>query len=593
VTLRSTHRTLRALLPCLSLLAASSATATAGTRYVDVNQVSGANSGASWADAYQGVDGLVNALTAAVAGDQIWVAQGTYKPTATATRSIYITLKSGVEIYGGFNATETLLAQRNVTANPTILSGDLSNNDGSSIFTDNSFHVINANSVNATSILDGFTVRGGNANGVSASNQDKGGGILCLAASNPTVRNCVFVANRCTFGGGAGYINSSSPSFSDTRFENNVGGSFGGAFDMATSVAATFERCVFSGNSAARAGAIEIFGSSPVKVQNSLFFNNTVTGTGGGGAIFISSSNPLIKNCTIVGNFATATASAGILGSGSPAIANCIVWGNTGPGGAQAQANQISPGTLSVTYSCVMTGYTGAGNIATNPALVNVGGNDYQLTLTSPCIDAGNNAAVPAGSLLDLALAPRFADEPATADTGSGSAPVVDMGAYEVRSPIVSTYCFGDGFGTACPCGNNSAAFADEGCMNSLGLGGKLNWSGSARIAGDTFVLNGVQMTNSSCLYFQGTAQVNLGNGTVFGDGLRCAGGSVLRLGTKFNVAGASLYPVGADLPVSVKGLVTTAGSVRTYQVWYRNAAAFCAPETFNLTSALQVTWEL
>jgi hypothetical protein len=151
-------------------------------------------------------------------------------------------------------------------------------------------------------------------------------------------------------------------------------------------------------------------------------------------------------------------------------------------------------------------------------------------------------------------------------------------------------FCPGDGTGAACPCGNNSPAGNNEGCLNSLSTGGKLRATGAASIANDTLVLHGTQMANSSCLYFQGTIQQSGGAGTVFGDGKRCAGGSVVRLKTKTNVAGASNYPEAGDPSVSVKGMVTSAG-VRTYQAWYRNAAAFCTVSTFNLTNGLEVTW--
>ncbi len=153
-----------------------------------------------------------------------------------------------------------------------------------------------------------------------------------------------------------------------------------------------------------------------------------------------------------------------------------------------------------------------------------------------------------------------------------------------------SAFCAGDGSGTACPCGNTSAPGADEGCLNSLGLGGKLVASGDASIAFDTFTLVGTQMPNSSALYFQGTTQALAGAGTVFGDGLRCASGTVVRLGTKANVSGSSQYPAAGDPSVSARGLVTTPGS-RTYQVWYRNAAAYCSPSTFNLTNGWQTVW--
>jgi hypothetical protein len=91
---------------------------------------------------------------------------------------------------------------------------------------------------------------------------------------------------------------------------------------------------------------------------------------------------------------------------------------------------------------------------------------------------------------------------------------------------------------------------------------------------------------------FPGTAQIASGLGTGFGDGLRCAGGSIVRLGTKTNVAGASQYPSGNDQSISVRGLIPLAGGLRTYQAWYRNAAPFCTPSTFNLTNGLQVTWQ-
>jgi hypothetical protein len=76
----------------------------------------------------------------------------------------------------------------------------------------------------------------------------------------------------------------------------------------------------------------------------------------------------------------------------------------------------------------------------------------------------------------------------------------------------------------------------------------------------------------------------------VFGDGLRCASGTVIRLKTVTNVGGASQYPEAGDPSVSVRGLVT-APSIRTYQCWYRNAAAFCTASTFNLSNGVQVQW--
>jgi len=153
-------------------------------------------------------------------------------------------------------------------------------------------------------------------------------------------------------------------------------------------------------------------------------------------------------------------------------------------------------------------------------------------------------------------------------------------------------FCFGDGSGTACPCGNNSPVGGGAGCLSSLGTGGRLVGSGLSSISTDTLVLAGTGMPNSSALYFQGTTQAGAGAGTTFGDGNRCASGSVIRLGTKSNAAGGSQYPAAGDVRISVRG-ANVVGNVRTYQCWYRNAAAFCTVSTYNLTNGWQATWTL
>jgi hypothetical protein len=92
-------------------------------------------------------------------------------------------------------------------------------------------------------------------------------------------------------------------------------------------------------------------------------------------------------------------------------------------------------------------------------------------------------------------------------------------------------------------------------------------------------------------LYFQGSAQASAGAGISFGDGKLCVGGTIIRLGVKFNTGtGTSTYPVGVDPTLSVAGLVV-AGDTRTYQIWYRDAAAFCSASTYNLTNGMQAVW--
>ena len=105
----------------------------------------------------------------------------------------------------------------------------------------------------------------------------------------------------------------------------------------------------------------------------------------------------------------------------------------------------------------------------------------------------------------------------------------------------------------------------------------------------DTVVLNATQLpATTTALFFQGTVALT---GVPFGDGLRCAGSTTVRLATKTAVGGACTYPQAGDPSVSVKGQVTALGT-RTYQTWYRNAAAFCTASTFNLTNGLSILWQ-
>ena len=154
-------------------------------------------------------------------------------------------------------------------------------------------------------------------------------------------------------------------------------------------------------------------------------------------------------------------------------------------------------------------------------------------------------------------------------------------------------FCFGDGTGLLCPC-PATPGIAGNGCGNSLFplVGTNLAGTGSASISADTVSLVATNTPNSSVLFFQGTLQAGTpaGNGTAFGDGKRCAGGTVIRLGTKTAALNTTSYPQGLDLSVSVRGAVVAPG-IRTYQSWYRNAAAFCTASTFNLSNGYQITW--
>lgn len=149
----------------------------------------------------------------------------------------------------------------------------------------------------------------------------------------------------------------------------------------------------------------------------------------------------------------------------------------------------------------------------------------------------------------------------------------------------VSSYCFGDSGGFGCPCGNNG--LFGNGCANSgNAFGANLASVGVPSLSADTFALQGSGMPNGFVLYFQGTGAA----AAHFGDGILCVGGVITRLGLEANLAGASQYPSGLDLPISQQGLPSV-GSAFRYQAWYRDAPAFCTAATFNLSNGLTAFW--
>jgi hypothetical protein len=157
--------------------------------------------------------------------------------------------------------------------------------------------------------------------------------------------------------------------------------------------------------------------------------------------------------------------------------------------------------------------------------------------------------------------------------------------------PTSISFCSGDGSGTACPCANNG--LTGKGCANSSFPGGAiLSMSGTAGASAgtDTLVLTASDIPGPG-LFFQGSGQFAAGAGVSFGDGLLCAGGSIIRLGVVFPIGTSASYPGGlTPSPIHIAG-ATASGDVRHYQCWYRDAAVFCTPATFNLTQGLTISW--
>ncbi|MBI5365387.1 MAG: hypothetical protein HZA53_19575 [Planctomycetes bacterium] len=163
--------------------------------------------------------------------------------------------------------------------------------------------------------------------------------------------------------------------------------------------------------------------------------------------------------------------------------------------------------------------------------------------------------------------------------------------------PGVSTftaYCAGDGVDpqvtTPCPCGNTGAA--GNGCASSFNASGA-HLSAHGAVATDDVVLDGTGMNpTGNCIFLKGDA--NVPAGLVFGDGLRCLDGNLIRLRTKTLSGGAASFPDSTDtITLSARG-ATPVGSGLTgyYDAYYRNATvAFCPPETFNASNGFRVTW--
>ena len=152
---------------------------------------------------------------------------------------------------------------------------------------------------------------------------------------------------------------------------------------------------------------------------------------------------------------------------------------------------------------------------------------------------------------------------------------------------VGTSYCIGDGSGaTACPCGNPSTN--GGGCANGSGNGALLVGSGSNSIASANLVLSATGATASQPgLYFQGNNAINSGDGIQFGDGLRCAGGGVIRLQVRFADSDGDSA---TSIDVGAAGGVN-AGDVLRYQLWYRDPNATPCGGQFNLSNGLEITW--
>ena len=291
-------------------------------------------------------------------------------------------------------------------------------------------------------------------NCVFSGNSAYDGGAMYNDEANVMVTNCTFMGNSAYFSGAISNYGG-DPGFDGCTFFENSASCYGGAAANWESNAALTQctsrnniafdgggaiyndnsnpmitNCTFTANSAYDGGAISNYKGIPA-ILNCQFVGNHADRFGG--AVDNVTSNSRVINCTLIANY------AGVSGGGvgndrsSPVLVNSILWANSSPDRAQISSS------ADVTYTDIQGGWPGTGNINSHPLCVRMPSagpdgvwgtqdddyGDLRLQASSPCVDAGDNSAVPSEIVTDFDGNPRIWD-----GNGDGQSRV-DMGAYE------------------------------------------------------------------------------------------------------------------------------------------------------------------
>ncbi|NIO27870.1 MAG: T9SS type A sorting domain-containing protein [Candidatus Latescibacteria bacterium] len=441
--------------------------------YVDVD-ANGSADGSSWGDAFTELRDALNWLVGApvtCSVTEIWVAEGTYKPTGGSDRSATFRLYSGVEIYGGFEGTETMRSERDPDAHPTILSGDIGVSDSD---TDNSYHVVNGSGADATAVLDGFTVTRGRSDSTSTSN---GGGIYILngspsianaiisenyarfhgggmsgAACNSVLTNVIFLNNSSLNDGGGLSIGGNAELTHVTFSGNSANRSGGGMFNSGSNSQSLLTEVIFLGNSSRDGGGMFNTSATDPVLVNVTFSGNLASRYGGGiyseagcnpeltnivfsqntandgGGMFNTQNDFMLVNVSFSGNIASNRGGGIYNNLNNATLTNTILWGNSAA--TAGDEIYVYSSTTIISHSLIEgglpSGCIDAGNnIDADPMFKGADFPNTPLAIysSSPGINAGDNTAVPLGVTTDLEGNPRI--------YGAN----VDMGAYEHQGP--------------------------------------------------------------------------------------------------------------------------------------------------------------
>jgi hypothetical protein len=422
-------------------------------------------------------------------------------------------LPRNVAVYGGFNGTETDFDDRDVTNNVTTLSGDVLGDDPNNP-DDNVVRIVSIIRVSGV-VLDGFTITGSG----DAISDDA----VFIEVADARIANCTFEGNEAR-SVTLSQSNSVTLRMDDCTFTGNsaeslfvaggrILGLFRCSFTNNTEVpiqgggTMTLIDCDFTGNQSGTAGAIDFRDASgTLDIWNSRFLSNggshgaiggnessvdyTVVNSlfahnGPGGALQTLGSLTL-DNCTFARNFHSSDNQPGGVSSAGPAtVSNCIFWQNCNDAGdpngcdpnSAGQGEQTNlaydPNVVVVNYTCIQglsAGFFGGtGNIGGTPSTTTMfvapgpSNLDFHLDPNSPCIDAGDNARLPA-DVLDVD-GDGNTSETLQIDLDRNSRihnGTVDMGAFEFRVAC------GSGCGSG---GGGDADFNDDCAVNITDLG--------------------------------------------------------------------------------------------------------------------------
>ena len=277
---------------------------------------------------------------------------------------------------------------------------------------DQQYHAVQCvNGEGPGTILEGFTITGGNADGTDPNDQ-RGGGMYNFQSS-PTVINCKFTGNTAQYGGGGMFNYNSSPTVTNCTFSSNTASDGGGMCNNNSSP--TLTTCTFTDNSADYGGGMECNAGNPT-ITNCTFTSNSADVTGGGmynGA----NSSPTVANCTFTGNSAFYGGGGMYNDSSSATVTACTFSGNEADSYGGAMLNDR--GSVSVT-GCMFTGnLAGEGgggmcNNNSNPTVTNCNfigdtsslhGGGMSNNASSPkltnCVFSGNTAGGHGGGMIN------------------------------------------------------------------------------------------------------------------------------------------------------------------------------------------------